>query len=61
VVTETIAQKATNAGGLDGGVGFTIRFGDSGWKFYTESRYHHAWNPVIPTTFIPVTFGIRFN
>jgi hypothetical protein len=61
VVTETIAQKATNAGGLNGGVGFTIRLSDSGWKFYTESRYHYAWNPGVPTTFIPVTFGIRFN
>jgi hypothetical protein len=61
VFTETIAHKATNAGGVNAGVGFTIRFGDSGWKFYTESRYHYAWNPVIPTTFVPVTFGIRFN
>ena len=61
VITETIAQKATNAGGVNGGVGFTIRFGDSGWKFYTESRYHYAWSPRLATTFIPVTFGIRFN
>jgi len=61
VVTETIAQKTTNAGGLNGGVGFTIRFGDSGWKFYTESRYHYAWSPRVPTTFVPVTFGIRYR
>ena len=61
VITETIAQKATNAGGVNGGVGFTIRFGDTGWKFYTEARYHYAWSPRVATVIAPVTFGIRFN
>jgi len=59
--TQTIAYKGTNAGGVNAGAGFTIRFSDSGWKFYVESRYHYAWSPRIPTTLIPVTFGIRFN
>jgi Outer membrane protein beta-barrel domain len=61
VYTQTIAYKGTNAGGLNGGVGFTIRLSDSGWKFYVESRYHYAWSNRIPTTLIPVTFGLRFN
>jgi hypothetical protein len=52
VVTETIAQKGTNAGGVN------ARFGDSGWEFYAEARYHYAWSPVMSTSFIPVTFGI---
>ncbi|HWB85993.1 MAG TPA: outer membrane beta-barrel protein [Bryobacteraceae bacterium] len=61
VVTQTIASKGASAGGVNAGVGFTIRIGDSGWKFYTESRYHYAWTNRTPTTLIPVTFGIRLN
>jgi hypothetical protein len=61
VVTETIASKGNSAGGVNGGVGFTIRLSDSGWKFYIESRYHYAWNNRIPSTLVPVTFGFRFN
>jgi hypothetical protein len=61
IVTETIASRGNSAGGVNGGVGFTIRLSDTGWKFYTESRYHYAFNEFIPTTFIPVTFGFRFH
>jgi hypothetical protein len=60
-VTETIASKGNSAGGLNAGVGFTIRLSDSGWKFYTEARYNYAFSNRIPTTFIPVTFGFRFH
>jgi hypothetical protein len=48
-------------GGLNGGVGFTVRLGDKGWKFYTESRYHYAFHPRIPNTLVLVTFGIAYN
>jgi hypothetical protein len=61
VYTQSIAYKGTSTGGVNGGLGFTISFGDSPWKFYTESRYHYAFNSGIPTTLIPVTFGIRLN
>jgi hypothetical protein len=61
VYTATVASKGNSAGGLNAGVGFTIRLGDKGWKFYTESRYTYAWSNRIPTTLIPVTFGLRFN
>ena len=61
VYSETVAYKGNSAGGVNGGAGFTIRFGDSNWKFYTESRYIYAWSSRIRTTLIPVTFGIRFN
>jgi hypothetical protein len=61
VYTATIASKGVSAGGLNGGVGFTVRLGDKGWKFYMESRYHYAFHPRIPTTLIPVTFGIGYN
>lgn len=61
VYSVTVAYKGTSVGGVNAGVGFTVRFADSPWKFYTESRYHYAFNSTIPTTFIPVTFGIRLN
>ncbi|HWB85989.1 MAG TPA: outer membrane beta-barrel protein [Bryobacteraceae bacterium] len=61
IVTETIAQRGSSAGGLNGGVGFTLRLGDKGWKFYTEARYNYAFSNRVPTTFIPVILGIRYN
>jgi hypothetical protein len=60
-VTETLASKGNSTGGVDAGVGFTVRLSDTGWKFYVESRYNYAWTNVIPTTFVPVTFGFRFH
>jgi hypothetical protein len=61
VYTATVAYKGTSAGGLNGGVGFTVRLSDKGWKFYTESRYHYAFHPRIPNTLVLVTFGIAYN
>jgi hypothetical protein len=61
IYTATVAYKGVSSGGVNAGVGFTIRLSDSGWKFYMESRYHYAWSQNVPTTLIPVTFGIRFN
>lgn len=61
IVTETIASRGNSAGGVNAGGGFTIRLSDKGWKFYVESRYNHAWNNRVPTVFVPVTFGFRFN
>lgn len=57
----TIASRGTSAGGLDVGVGFTVKLPSPGWKFFVESRYNYAWSNFIPTTFVPVTFGFRFN
>lgn len=61
VYTQTVAYKGASAGGLNAGVGFTLRLSDSGWKFFTEARYHYAFTERIPTTLIPVTMGIRYN
>lgn len=61
VYSQTVAYKGASSGGLNAGVGFTIRLSDSGLKFYTEARYHYAFSYRIPTTLIPVTFGIRYN
>lgn len=60
VYTATVAKKGWSMGGVNAGVGFTVRIADSGFKFYVESRYHYAFSE-IPTTLIPVTFGFRFN
>jgi hypothetical protein len=61
VQSVTIASHGTSAGGLNAGVGFTIRLPSPGWKFFVESRYNYAWSNFIPTTLVPVTFGFRFN
>ena len=61
VFTATVAYRGVSAGGVNAGVGFTIRLGDSSWRFYTESRYHYAFSSGIPSTLIPVTLGVRFN
>ncbi len=61
VYSKTVAYRGSSAGGVNGGAGFTISFGDSAWKFYTEARYHYGFNSRVPTTFVPVTLGIRLN
>ena len=61
VVTQTIYSKGSSAGGVNGGVGMTLRFADSGWKFYMEARYNYGFSKFIHTSFVPVTFGFRFN
>ena len=61
IASETVASKGVSAGGINAGVGFTIRFADSNLRFFTKSRYHYAWSDRIPTTVLPVTFGIRYN
>jgi hypothetical protein len=61
VYSQQVASKGNSGGGFNGGVGFTIRFADSNLRFFTESRYHYAFHENIPTTMVPVTFGIRYN
>jgi hypothetical protein len=54
-------SRGSNAGGINGGLGFTVRFPHSGWKVFAESRYHYVWSTFVRTTFIPITFGLRYN
>jgi len=57
-----IPARGTGAGGINGGVGFTIRIlPDSSWSFFTESRFHYAWTSTVRTSFVPVSIGFRFN
>jgi hypothetical protein len=61
VQSVTIASRGSSTGGVDAGVGFTIKLPSPGWTFFVESRYRYAWSNFIPTTFVPVTMGFRFN
>ena len=61
VQSATIFSRGSSAGGIDAGMGFTIKLPYPGWTFFLESRYNHAWSSFIPTTLVPVTFGFRFN
>ena len=61
VYSQTIAKKGVSAGGFNTGIGFTIRLADSNLRFFTEARYHYAFSEHVPTTIVPVTFGIRYN
>jgi len=59
--TNTIATKGVSSGGMNGGVGITISLGDSGFKYYMESRYHYSpQGGRIATQIIPVTLGFRW-
>jgi hypothetical protein len=60
VVSDTIARKGNHAGGINAGFGITFSLGHS-FKFFTEARYHYAFNSNVATTIMPVTLGIRFN
>ncbi|HLV25630.1 MAG TPA: outer membrane beta-barrel protein [Gemmatimonadales bacterium] len=44
--------------GFNGGVG--MDFALSGFNTFVEARYHHVLTEDEATTFIPITFGIRF-
>ena len=61
VYSERVAYKGSSAGGLNMGLGFTIRVSDSDLRFFTESRYHYAFTERIPSTLVTVTFGFRLN
>jgi Outer membrane protein beta-barrel domain len=60
-VSTANSSHGSSAGGANGGIGFTIRLGDGGWKFFAESRYHYVWSNFVPTTFVPISFGFRYN
>ena len=57
----TVDNHRTNTGGINGGVGVTLRVRDSSWAVFAESRFHYAWTPLIRTTYIPLTLGVRFK
>lgn len=59
--SNTIATKGVSSGGVNGGIGLTVRLGSSGFKYFMEARYHYSpQGGRISTQTIPVTFGIRW-
>jgi len=58
--TRSIGSGTSSIGG-NGGLGFTIRVKDTGWKFYLESRYHYAASRLISTQMQPITFGFSYH
>jgi hypothetical protein len=56
----TLISTGSTVFGGNGGVGFTIKITDDGYKFYVESRYHYAPTRGIATTLIPITLGFAW-
>lgn len=57
---QTLRSSSSNAFGLNGGIGFTIRVYDAPWRMYVESRYHYAPNKFVSTQLVITTVGIRY-
>jgi hypothetical protein len=56
----SVTGTSSSAFGANGGIGFTIRFGEAPNRFYTEARYHYAPSKDINTHVIAITVGIRY-
>jgi hypothetical protein len=56
---QVLASQSTYKPGVNGGLGFEF-----GWrhhlKFYGEARYHNMYTNGRDTTFVPVSFGLRW-
>jgi hypothetical protein len=57
---QTLVKAGSTAFGGNGGMGFTIRINDEGYKFYVESRYHYAPTKNINTQLITITLGFAW-
>ncbi len=57
---QTLISQGSTAFGGNGGMGFTIRINDEGYKFYVESRYHYAPTKNIATTLLSITLGFAW-
>ena len=57
--SQVLASESTVKGGVNGGAGF--QFAVSGrLKFFAEARYHNIYTYPRATTYVPVTFGLRW-
>jgi len=57
---QVIGSFGQYKGGINGGVGFSVKLGSSKVKLFTEARYHHIFTRNVATDLIPVTFGFRW-
>jgi hypothetical protein len=58
--TDKLQIASSNALGVNGGVGFTIKVGEPRYRVYFESRYYYAPHDTVNTELIPITVGFRF-
>lgn len=60
-VTQVLASRTQNKGGLNIGAGTEIRLSSGGrWRLFAEARYEYIYTSPLFTSYIPVTFGIRW-
>ena len=59
-VNQVLASYDLYKGGVDGGVGMSVRLGSSRVKAFAEARYHYIFTSPTATTMIPVTVGLRW-
>jgi hypothetical protein len=57
---QTLISAGSSAFGGNGGLGFTIRINEEGYKFYVESRYHYAPTKNISTQLMTITLGFAW-
>jgi hypothetical protein len=57
---EVIGSFGQYKGGINGGVGFSVKLGDSKTKLFGEARYHHIYTRNVETDILPVSFGVRW-
>jgi Outer membrane protein beta-barrel domain len=57
---QTLGSWAATTGGVNGGIGFTVRVGEPPYRFYVESRYHYAPYSRVDLQLINISFGIRY-
>jgi hypothetical protein len=60
VTNEVIGSFATTKPGVNGGAGVAFKIGSGSVKVFAEARYHHMFTDRIGSSFIPVTFGVRW-
>ena len=59
--TNVLASYSQNKGGINGGAGIAVRFGeDTRATFFAESSYHYIYTTPVRTAMIPVTLGFRW-
>ncbi|PYT16805.1 MAG: hypothetical protein DMG59_09400 [Acidobacteria bacterium] len=56
---QVLRSFSVTKGGVNGGAGLTVRLGRGNAKLFAEARYHYMFTPNA-TTFVPVTFGLRW-
>jgi len=58
---EILGSFSQNKGGANVGAGFSVRIsGDSNVKLFAEARGHYIWTTPVRTTYVPVSFGLRW-